>query len=74
VTELDVLLDILDVLTLEAAMIAASLSLMFFLTNLRGCNDGCILVAELGVLLDVPDEGDESVLVNLAPLEVVLVA
>ena len=39
---------------------------------LGGRNNGGILVTELGVLLDVPDEGDEGALVHLPVLEVVL--
>ena len=48
----------------------AKMNTSYTTTHLRGSYDGSVLVAEVGVLLDVLDESDEGVLVDLAVLEV----
>ena len=56
------------IIPLAWAVISRTLALTT--THLGGSYDGGVLVAEVGVLLDVLDESDEGVLVNLAVLEV----
>ena len=60
------------IIPLAWAVISRTLALtkMKTTTHLGGSYDGGVLIAEVGVLLDVLDESDEGVLVNLAVLEV----
>ena len=60
------------IITRASALSSRGLALtkMKTTTHLGGSYDGGVLVAEVGVLLDVLDESDEGVLVDLAVLEV----